>query len=60
MGVLGVRLPLSLRDICWHMVEEELQRRREMNALLWQMDVDPPIARCEEWVEARGNRAEEK
>ncbi len=42
------------------MVEEELQHRREMNALLWQMDVDPPIARYEEWVEARGNRAEEK
>lgn len=33
---------LKLRDIMWHMVEEELQHRGELNALLWQMDLDPP------------------
>lgn len=33
---------LLLRDIAWHMVEEELQHRGELNALMWQMDVDPP------------------
>ncbi len=32
----------NLRTILWHMVEEELQHRGEMNALFWQMDVDAP------------------
>ena len=32
----------SLRTIIWHLVEEELQHRGEMNALFWQMDVDAP------------------
>jgi uncharacterized damage-inducible protein DinB len=31
-----------LADIVWHMLEEELQHRGELNALFWQMDVDPP------------------
>ena len=33
---------MNLRTIIWHMVEEELQHRGEMNALFWQMDVDAP------------------
>jgi uncharacterized damage-inducible protein DinB len=33
----------SVRTMLLHMVEEELQHRGEMNALLWQMDVDPPV-----------------
>jgi uncharacterized damage-inducible protein DinB len=32
-----------LRDILWHMVEEELQHRGELNALLWQSGAEPPI-----------------
>jgi uncharacterized damage-inducible protein DinB len=35
-------LKVNLRTIIWHMVEEELQHRGEMNALFWQMDVDTP------------------
>ena len=31
-----------LADIIWHMLEEELQHRGELNALFWQMDIDPP------------------
>ena len=31
------------RDILWHMVEEELQHRGELNALLWQAGAEPPI-----------------
>jgi uncharacterized damage-inducible protein DinB len=31
-----------LADIVWHMLEEELQHRGEMNALFWQMGIDPP------------------
>jgi uncharacterized damage-inducible protein DinB len=33
---------MNLRTIIWHMVEEELQHRGELNALFWQMDVDAP------------------
>jgi uncharacterized damage-inducible protein DinB len=35
-------MKVDLRTIVWHMVEEELQHRGEMNALFWQMDVDAP------------------
>lgn len=34
----------TLRQVLLHMVEEELQHRGEMNALLWQIDRDPPIS----------------
>ncbi len=33
---------VNLRTIIWHLVEEELQHRGEMNALFWQSDVDAP------------------
>lgn len=33
----------SARVMLLHMAEEELQHRGEMNALLWQIDVDPPV-----------------
>jgi len=35
-------MKVNLRTIIWHMVEEELQHRGEMNALHWQMNVDAP------------------
>ncbi len=35
-------MKVDLRTIIWHMVEEELHRRGEMNAVLWQMNVDAP------------------
>jgi uncharacterized damage-inducible protein DinB len=45
-GVQGNGKPfemkVNLRTIIWHLAEEELQHRGEMNALLWQMDVDAP------------------
>ncbi len=34
---------ITLRDMMWHMVEEEVQHRGELNALFWQLDIDPPI-----------------
>jgi len=34
---------IRVRTMLLHMAEEELQHRGEMNALLWQMDVDPPV-----------------
>ncbi len=33
----------NVRAMLLHLVEEELQHRGEMNALLWQIDVDPPV-----------------
>lgn len=39
----------QIGDVLWHLVEEELQHRGELNALLWQMNVDPPIATVEDW-----------
>lgn len=46
-------LPARLGDICWHVVEEELQHRGELNALMWQMDVEPPIGTYEQWLKAK-------
>ncbi|MFZ1023275.1 MAG: DinB family protein [Thermoplasmata archaeon] len=34
---------ISVRNMLLHMMEEELQHRGEMNALLWQIDIDPPV-----------------
>ena len=33
----------SVRGTLYHLVEHELQHRGELNALLWQNDVEPPI-----------------
>lgn len=38
----------SVRSMLLHLVEEELQHRGEMNALLWQIDVDPPVTGFED------------
>jgi uncharacterized damage-inducible protein DinB len=38
-----VRKPIELRELLVHMIEEELQHRGEMNALLWQAGRDPPV-----------------
>lgn len=35
----------------WPLVEEELQHRGELNALLWQINLDPPI-----WIGFLGRR----
>jgi uncharacterized damage-inducible protein DinB len=39
----------SLGDVLWHLIEEELQHRGELNALLWQDDIDPPVTGWLEW-----------
>ncbi len=41
-------IKIILRDMLWTLVGEELQHRGELNALLWQIDIDPPIT---EWVD---------
>lgn len=43
---------IRLGEVLWHMVEEEFQHRGEMNALLWQIDVEPPLGQYDDWVAA--------
>ncbi len=47
----------TFRSTLLHVIEHELQHRGELNALLWQIDVDPPILDWEEFekIQARGH-----
>ncbi len=45
---------INLRQLLWHLVEEELQHRGELNALFWQLDVDPPVTGWLAWKFATG------
>ncbi len=44
-------LTITMRDMLWQLVGEELQHRGELNALLWQIDIDPPITEWVDWNE---------
>jgi len=37
------RARITVRQMLVHMIEEELQHKGELNALLWQLDVDAPV-----------------
>lgn len=41
---------VTLRGMLWHLIEEELQHRGEMNALLWRHGVEPPVIGFHEWT----------
>ena len=45
---------IPVRDVLWHLVEEELQHRGEINALLWQIDVEAPVFDWIDWTHAVG------
>jgi uncharacterized damage-inducible protein DinB len=45
---------VPVRDALWHLVEEELQHRGELNALLWQIDVEAPVYNWIHWAHATG------
>jgi hypothetical protein len=36
------------------MIEEELQHRGEINAVLWQTNIDPPIIGWDDWINESG------
>jgi uncharacterized damage-inducible protein DinB len=38
----GKREEFTVSQMLWHMVEEQLQHIGELNALLWQLNIDPP------------------
>jgi uncharacterized damage-inducible protein DinB len=40
---------IPVREALWHLVEEELQHRGEINALLWQINVDAPVVNWIKW-----------
>lgn len=40
---------IPIRDVLWHLVEEELQHRGEINALLWQIEVEAPVYDWIDW-----------
>jgi uncharacterized damage-inducible protein DinB len=48
----GQLITWSLKGMLWHHVEEELQHRGEINALLWQEDIDPPVTSWWRWEQA--------
>jgi uncharacterized damage-inducible protein DinB len=39
----GTTVKVTAEDILIHIFEEEIQHRGELNALLWQMGIDPPV-----------------
>lgn len=45
---------VPVREAFWHLVEEELQHRGEVNALLWQIDVEAPIYDWIDWAHSVG------
>lgn len=45
---------IPVREALWHLVEEELQHRGELNALLWQIDVEAPITNWIMWGHTAG------
>jgi uncharacterized damage-inducible protein DinB len=45
---------IPVREALWHLVEEELHHRGELNALLWQIDVDAPVVSWIKWGHTAG------
>jgi uncharacterized damage-inducible protein DinB len=48
-----LRERITMRAMLWHMVEEELQHRGEMNALLWRHGIEPPVLGIHEWSDGK-------
>jgi uncharacterized damage-inducible protein DinB len=53
----GEPFRFNVKNMLWHLVEEELQHRGELNALLWQIDVNPPITGWGTWKRETGAKA---
>ncbi len=47
----------TFRGTLLHVIEHELQHRGELNALLWQIDVEPPILDWDEFVRKQSSSA---
>jgi len=53
----GKPFGFNVKNMLWHLIEEELQHRGELNALLWQMDIEPPITGWGTWKKETGSSA---
>ena len=53
----GEPFSFNVKNMLWHLIEEELQHRGEINALLWQMDIEPPITGWGTWKRETGSNA---
>ncbi len=53
----GEPFRFNVKTMLWHLIEEELQHRGELNALLWQADIDPPITGWGAWKRETESRA---
>ena len=51
---------VNTREMLWHMVEEELQHRGELNALLWQDDIEPPVTDWFDWKKTLKTASEKR
>jgi uncharacterized damage-inducible protein DinB len=45
---------IPVREALWHLVEEELQHRGELNALLWQINAEVPVVSWIKWDHTSG------
>lgn len=45
---------IPIREVLWHLVEEELQHLGELNALLWQIDIEAPVYSWIRWAHDAG------
>jgi uncharacterized damage-inducible protein DinB len=45
---------VPVREVFWHLVEEELQHRGELNALLWQINAEAPVVSWIGWDHTAG------
>ena len=55
----GKRESFTVSQMLWHLVEEELQHRGELNALFWQIDIDPPHTDWLDWKVETGEVKQE-
>jgi uncharacterized damage-inducible protein DinB len=46
-------LERTMESLLIHMIEEELQHRGEINCMLWQQDIDPPVTSFDDWLEQK-------
>jgi len=46
-------LERTMESILMHVIEEELQHRGEINCMLWQKDIDPPVTSFDDWQEQK-------
>jgi uncharacterized damage-inducible protein DinB len=53
----GESFRFNVKNMLWHLVEEELQHRGEINAVFWQSDIDPPITSWGAWKRETGSSA---